>query len=161
MLSQLENALKVASKMAPRCNLTPTWPHLGPQNRPGIPLRSPKRLPRGPQETPWGLQAAPKRPQEAPKKPQEAPTSSWKWAFPVGGVLFFIIPSCVQYVAVRPPPGPRSAGWIRRRPEGGTTGGSPLCQTTLGLNPLRVGLCGASGASRIPPGVTCKLSPGS
>ncbi len=26
-------------------------------------------------------------------------------------MLFFIIPSCVQYVAVRPPPGPRSAGF--------------------------------------------------
>ena len=29
----------------------------------------------------------------------------------MGGVAFFIIPTCVQYVAVRPPPGPRSAGF--------------------------------------------------
>ena len=29
----------------------------------------------------------------------------------MGGVAFFIIPGCVQYVAVRPPPGPRSAGF--------------------------------------------------
>ena len=59
MLTCLEDALQVASKMAPRRNLTstspnlgPSWPHLGPQDRPGIPPRSPKRPPRGPQETP-------------------------------------------------------------------------------------------------------------
>ena len=45
--------------------------------------------------------------------------------FHVGGMQFFIIPGCVQYVAVRPPPGPRSAGF-----NPAAAGGSPLCQIT-------------------------------
>ena len=75
MLSYLEDALQVASKMAPRQNLTPTWPHLGPQDRPGIPPRSPNRPPSGPRR----LHEASKRPpgdlQETPKRSQETPTS--------------------------------------------------------------------------------------
>ena len=78
----LPSCLQVAFKMAQDRNLGPTWPHLG-------------------------LILAPKRPPRAPGKPHlQQQNDNFVWE----GSRFSMIPSCVQYVAVRPPPGPRSAG---------------------------------------------------
>ena len=99
--------------------------------------RSPKKSPRPPQDPPKEPQEAPKRPQRRPKRPKEAPkrppggpkrpprgpktpprrpkrphlqhkNEHFVWE---GSHFSCVLPSCVQYVAVRPPPGPRSAGF--------------------------------------------------
>ena len=87
-----------------------------------------------PQETPKELPRDPKKPQEAPKSPSKrCPEAPKRPRLDYGNLLFmwkvlhfsFLTPSCVQYVAVRPPPGPRSAGLnpaAALRPE--------LCQIT-------------------------------
>ena len=56
--------------------------------------------------------------------------------------------------------GPALRASIRRRPEGGTTGGSPLCQTTLGLIP-QIGLLRSIRGPRHsadPSGAKCPLA---
>ena len=88
---------------------SPKMPSKWPQNITREPQEASKDLPRGltkPQENP---KSPPKRCPDAPKRPH----------LHYGHLLFmwkgfhfrFVIPSCVQYVAVRPPPGPRSAGF--------------------------------------------------
>ena len=72
----------------------------------------------------------------------------------MGGVAFFIIPGCVQYVAVRPPPGPRSAGfnpaaaggrYDRRQPAVSDYGPKGKAYSS------ELASCGASGGYAIPP----------
>ena len=72
----------------------------------------------------------------------------------MGRVLFLIIPSCVQYVAVRPPPGPRSAGF-NPAAAGGRYDRRQLAVSDYGPKgkayPSELASCGASGAHAIPP----------
>ena len=81
---------------------------------------------------PRGSQEAPKKPPRGPKSPpKRCPEAPKRPHLHYGNLLFmwkglhslFVTPSCVQYVAVRPPPGPRSAGLNPPPP-------SPLCRIT-------------------------------
>ena len=88
--------------------------------------KSRPRDPKRPQETPKSRQEASKSRQDAPKRPprgsKEAPKRLQVFSkrphlhdrhgdFLWEGFDFCIIPTCVQYVTVREPPGPRSAGF--------------------------------------------------
>ena len=100
--------LKMASKLPPRWLKIATWAQLGPTWLHLVPPRGSKRRPRG-------SQVAPKMLQEAPKKPHlHHRNEHFVWEV----FNFCIIPTCVQYVAVRPPPGPRSAGFNPAAAEG-------------------------------------------
>ena len=80
----------------------------GPQEASRRPQEVPRRPPGGPQEAPRGPQEAPKR---LPRGPKRLPRSLKINISPGWEYVFHILPNGVQYVAVRPPPGPRSAGF--------------------------------------------------
>ena len=82
----------------------------------------------------------------------------------MGGGAFFDIPHGVQYVSVRTPPGPRSAGFNPAAALGRYDQGCSQCQTTAEGKALflRVGLLRsikghAHSADPVPPNYTCPL----
>ena len=123
--SRIQNQLYV-SLTSPSPKMSPRSPQNPPRETPDAPkepLRGPKRPPRGSQE--------------APRGPQEAFIFSVRMNISCGS-------GCISHlsyqVACNMSPlgrrrGPALRASIRRRPEGGTTGGSPLCRITLGLIP--------------------------
>ena len=87
-------------KIATWAQLGPTWLHLG------LILCS-QEAPRGAQEASKRPPRGSKRPPRGPKKPHlQHKNEHFLWE----GLHFPIIPTCVQYVTVTEPPGPRSAG---------------------------------------------------
>ena len=115
------------AKIAPRrAKMTPRRSQDGP--------RRPKRPQEASKTPPRGLQEAPKRLPRGSKRLPRSLISYIKISISRGrGCVFHILPSGVQYVAVRPPPGPRSAGFNPAAAAGRYDQGRSPCRTTLGL----------------------------
>ena len=111
---------------------SPEMPLRPPRNPPRSPKRLPKRPPRRQQEAPRSSQEASKRPPRDPKVTHRHHKSEH---FVLEGFSFLSYPIACNMSPLGRRRGPALRASIRRRTEGGTTGGSPQCQIPLGLIP--------------------------
>ena len=120
-----------SAKLPPSCFQDGSRSQLGPNLAQLGSILASSWLPRGPQE-------APKRPPRGPKKPHlHDKNEHFVWE----GCYFPSYPVACNMSPLGRRRGPALRASIRRRPEGGTTGGSSQCRITLGLTtqiwPLR------------------------